>query len=115
MPDEEKIIPRGIWKAFYEFWDNTEWKDLTKKDIKKNLGDGKYVFFPIPKNITDKETGTKWLNELKQFREKGKTKSVICFKGDKMPLEKVLVLTQFHQLRCNRNSRNTLQSLSWKK
>ncbi len=57
MPDEEKISPGDIWKAFYEFWDNTEWKDLTKKDIKKNLGE-KYIFVPIPKNITDKEIGT---------------------------------------------------------
>lgn len=67
---EEQIIPQNVWKAFYEYWDNTEFKDLTVADIKKHLG--KHVYVQIPKNITDKAIGTEWFNSLKQFKEQGK-------------------------------------------
>lgn len=69
---EEKVIPAAVWKEFYEYWDATEFKDLTKKDIQKHLGNGKYVFVQIPMNVTDKIVGTAWFNMMKSFKEQGK-------------------------------------------
>lgn len=89
---EEQIIPQNVWKAFYEYWDATEFKDLTKKDIQKHLGNGKYVFVPIPKNVTDKTIGKAWYDQISQFREKGKGGFggyTVCFKNQKATLEEV--------------------------
>ncbi len=60
---------------------------LTEKDIKKHLGDGKYVFVPIPKNVTDEKVGQEWLNQMSQFREKAS--GVISFAGDKTTFEEL--------------------------
>jgi hypothetical protein len=70
VAQEEKIIPREAWTEFNKFWSETEWKDLTVADIKKHLG--KYLFVPIPKDVTDKTIGQAWFDEIKQFKEKGK-------------------------------------------
>lgn len=72
---EKKIIPKDVWTAFFEYWDDTEWESLTVADIKKHLG--KYVFVAIPKNITDKTAGKAWYDQISQFREKGKGGSVV--------------------------------------
>ena len=69
---EVKIIPQDAWKEFYEFWDSSEWKDLTIAEIKKHLGNGKYLFVAIPKNITDPKIGKAWFDEIKQFKEQSK-------------------------------------------
>lgn len=48
--EETKLIPKDIWRKFVEeYWEETEWENLTEADIKKALGNGKYVFVPIPK------------------------------------------------------------------
>jgi hypothetical protein len=72
MNSETKLIPRDVWKAFDEYWNKTEWKDLTEKDIKKLLGNGKYVFVPIPKEITKKNEAKIWYIRISEFKEKGK-------------------------------------------
>ena len=86
---EEQIIPQDVWKEFYEYWDNCEWKDLTEKDIKKHLG--KYLFVAVPKHITDKDIGTKWFDEIKQFKEKSQPFGGITvnFSGQKATLAEV--------------------------
>jgi hypothetical protein len=69
--------------------DNCEWKDLTEKDIKKHLG--KYLFVAVPKHITDKDIGTKWFDEIKQFKEKSQPFGGITvnFSGQKATLQDV--------------------------
>jgi hypothetical protein len=86
----QKIIPKDAWKEFYEYWDNCDWKDLNVADIKKHLGNGKYVFVPIPKNVTDKTEGKAWYDQIAKFREKGKGGFggySVCFAGQKATLE----------------------------
>ncbi len=88
----QKVIPKDVWKEFAEFWDSTEWDALKVADIKKLLGNGKYVFVPIPKNITDKTEGNAWFKGLSEFREKGKGNFggfTVCFAGQKATLEQV--------------------------
>lgn len=69
---EEKVIPAAVWKEFYQYWDATEFKDLKVAEIKKHLGNGKYVYVQIPMNVTDKIVGTAWFNMMKSFKEQGK-------------------------------------------
>jgi hypothetical protein len=88
----EKIIPKESWTEFNKYWLETEWASLTIADIKKHLGNGKYVFEPIPKNVTDRTAGTEWFNKMKHFREKttgGFGGYTVCFKGQKSTLEEV--------------------------
>ena len=88
----QKVIPKDAWKEFYEYWDNCDWKDLTIAEIKKHLGNGKYVYVPIPKNVTDKTEGGAWFKALSEFREKGKGNFggfTVCFTGQKATLEQV--------------------------
>jgi hypothetical protein len=90
--NKTKIIPKDTWKDFTEFWDNTEWIDLKAADIKKHLGNGKYVFIPIPKDVTNKVVGKAWYNQLSLLREKktgGFGNIVISFAGQKATLEQV--------------------------
>lgn len=105
---EEKVIPAAVWKEFYEYWDSTEWKDLTKKDIQKHLGDGKYVFVEIPTNVKDKIVGTAWFQMMKSFKEKntggfgsyrinfaGQTATLESVFGDK-PIDPATMTKQLH-------------------
>jgi chromatin remodeling complex protein RSC6 len=87
--EEEKIIPTEDWKNFANFWDSTEWKDLTEKDIKKHLG--KYLFVAIPKNITDPKIGKAWFDEIKQYKEKKASFGGynVCFKDQTATLSEV--------------------------
>lgn len=89
VAETEKVIPTEDWKKFAEFWDATEWESLTEKDIKKHLG--KYLFVPVPKGITNKDIGTKWFNEIKQYKEKKASFGgyTVCFAGQTDSLEKV--------------------------
>ncbi len=90
--NEQKVIPKDVWKDFAEFWDATEWIDLKPADIKKHLGNGKYLFIPIPKDVTSKVVGKAWYNNMAQFREKkegGFGNITICFAGQKATLEQV--------------------------
>lgn len=100
----QKVIPKDTWKEFFKFWDNCEWKDLTVAEIKKNLGNGKYVYVPIPKNVTDKEIGAKWFTEIKEFREKGKPfgGKTISFKGDNTTLETVFGVEELSPTQMNK-------------
>ena len=84
-----KIIPKDVWKEFAEFWDKTEWEALKAADIKKLLG--KYLMVSIPKDITNKDIGKVWFDQIKEFREKGKGFGgyTICFAGQTATLEKV--------------------------
>jgi hypothetical protein len=87
-----KVIPKDVWKAFAEFWDITEWSALKAADIKKYLGNGKYLFVAIPKDITDKTIGKAWYDQIKEFREKGTGGFggySVCFVGQKATLEQV--------------------------
>jgi len=60
-----------VWKPLQHFGCN-ELGRLKAADIKKLLGNGKYVFVPIPKNVTDKTEGNAWFKALSEFREKVK-------------------------------------------
>lgn len=84
-----KVIPKDIWKQFDRMWDATNWEDLKAAEIKKLLG--KYLFVPIPKNVTDKTEGKAWYDQIKAFREKGKSFGgyTICFAGQKSTLLQV--------------------------
>jgi hypothetical protein len=65
-----KVIPKETWKAFYEFWDNTEYEELDAKSIKELLG--KHLFVPLPKDVRNRTAIDKWYKEIKSFKEKGK-------------------------------------------
>lgn len=88
----QKEIPKDVWKTFAAEWDETNWEDLKASEIKKLLGNGKYLFVAIPKDITDKTIGKAWFDEIKEFREKGTggfSGYSVCFAGQKATLEQV--------------------------
>lgn len=86
---EEKIIPKSIWKEFYEMWDATEYEELDAKEIRKILG--KYLIVPLPKDVRNRKVIDQWFSEIKQFKEKGKGfgNYRINFAGQTATLEKV--------------------------
>ncbi len=87
-----KVIPKDVWKAFAEYWDSTNWEALKAADIKKHLGNGKYLFVAIPKDITNKDIGKAWFDQIKEFREKSKGGFggfTVNFAGQKASLEQV--------------------------
>lgn len=82
-----KVIPKDVWKEFNEYWDKTEYKDLTAADIKKNLGNGKYVYVPLPKDVTVELEAKIWHMRMAEYREKGNGKTTVNFSGDTTTLE----------------------------
>jgi hypothetical protein len=91
MSSEIKQIPKNIWKEFNEYWDKTEYKDLTVADIKKHLGNGKYMYVPLPKDVTSKLESKIWHMRIAEYREKSKPFGgyAVSFKGDKTTLEEL--------------------------
>ncbi len=66
---EEKIIPKSVWKSFYdEYWEQTEYKDLNANMIKKILG--KYLFVQLPKDVTEEKPMHEWMLKMQAFKEK---------------------------------------------
>jgi hypothetical protein len=85
----EKVIPKDVWKEFYNFWDATEYEDLDAKQIQKILG--KYLLVPLPKDVRNRKAIDDWFSKIKEMREKGKPFGIltVCFKGQKETLETV--------------------------
>jgi hypothetical protein len=86
----QKVIPKDVWKEFYNFWDATEYEDLEAKQIKKILG--KYLFVPLPKDVRNRKAIDDWFSKIKELREKGKGGFggiTVCFAGQKKSIEEI--------------------------
>jgi hypothetical protein len=84
--NEQKVIPKDIWTKFEEYWDKTDYPKLTATDIKKHLSDGKYLFVPLPKEITTKLEADIWHMRMRVLVERN---GVVSFSGDKTTLEEL--------------------------
>lgn len=55
---------RKAWKKFVKYWHNTEWENVDRKKVEKLIG--KYLAFPIPKDIQQEEVGKKFYASVKK-------------------------------------------------
>jgi len=64
MAKETNEETKKVWKAFDKYWDATEWESVSRKKVRKILGDT--LDFDIPKGITDPKIGTKFYEKVKE-------------------------------------------------
>lgn len=53
-----------LWREFNKYWQETEWKDLSRKKVEEIVG--KYITFPIPKDINTPRIGRKFYTLVKE-------------------------------------------------
>jgi predicted nucleotidyltransferase len=115
MNNTQKVIPRDIWKEFDEYWTKIEYEKLSATEIRKHLGDGKYLFVPLPKEITKPLEAKIWYMRISEHKEKGKPSNKISFKDNKTTLEEVFGIEPLSKSEIVDKVRNYIKSIKMEK